>query len=444
MNRIAALLLVFAMVAAACGAEGVTDPALPAPTNSVAEEPEPAEPTVNTQDPGADGPSTQPVTLRVSDGVQRVGPAADAPVVEFAAGLNNAGFELWRAQNVGENFVFSPMSIGHTLLMARGAADETTGAAIDDSLVLPAGLAAHEAWNAIDLAMADATASQDELELSIADAIFVRLDVEPDQEWVDLLVAQHGVLTESLDFSSDPTGSKEHINLWVEQQTQGLIPDLLPDGFIEEDTLLVLADAVYFKGQWQQIFGKYGPVAGDFTLLDGSTVAVEFMQELELETERGVGDGFSAFELPYVGGAFSMLVVVPDEGRFEEFRGRLDNELVAEVGAALTTGPFKLWLPSWKTNSKLDLLPWLSEIGAAPGSYPGIAPPAFLAAAVHAADISVDKWGTVAAAATAFGFNESAGASPELTIKADRPFLYLIRHRESGLVLFAGQVTDPS
>jgi len=440
MNKIVALFVGFALVAAACGSEVATDPAVPASSADVVEEPEPA---VSTQGPGDDDPSVQVVTLPVSDGVQRAGSVAEAPIAEFAAGLNDAGFELWRDQNVAENFVFSPMSIGHTLLMARAAADQTTGAAIDDSLALPAGLAAHEAWNAIDLAMADAAASQAELDLSIADAIFVRLDVEPDQEWIDLLVAQHGVFTEGLDFTSDPDSSKDHINSWVEQQTQGLIPELLPEGFIDGETLLVLADAVYFKGQWQQIFGKYGPVADQFMLLDGSTIEVEFMQELELQTDRGVGDGFAAVELPYIGGDFSMLVVVPDEGRFEEFRGRLDNELVAEFDAALTTGPFELWLPQWKTTSKLDLLPWLTAIGAAPGSYPGIAPPAELLDAVHAADISVDEWGTVAAAATAFGFSESASAPPELAIKADRPFLYLIRHRQSGLVLFAGQVTEP-
>lgn len=68
----------------------------------------------------------------------------------------------------------------------------------------------------------------------------------------------------------------------------------------------------------------------------------------------------------------------------------------------------------------------------------------FLNAAVHAADIAVDEQGTVAAAATGGGFAASGPPTPQFTIAADRPFLYLIRHRSSGLVLFAGQVTNPS
>jgi serpin B len=87
---------------------------------------------------------------------------------------------------------------------------------------------------------------------------------------------------------------------------------------------------------------------------------------------------------------------------------------------------------------------WLTDLGVAPGFYPAISPNAYLAEAVHGADIAVDEWGTVAAAATALGFEESGPPEPELTIKANRPFLYLIRHRPTGLVLFGGQVTEPT
>jgi serpin B len=118
--------------------------------------------------------------------------------------------------------------------------------------------------------------------------------------------------------------------------------------------------------------------------------------------------------------------------------------MLDEIDATFTTGPYELLLPKWDDHSQIDLLDWLGEVGAAPGSYPAISPEAFLGAAVHAADIAVDEHGTVAAAATGLGFEDSGPPEPELTVAADKPFLYLIRHRESGLVLFAGQVTDPT
>lgn len=182
----------------------------------------------------------------------------------------------------------------------------------------------------------------------------------------------------------------------------------------------------------------------DSTLHDGSSIQVEYLRELELMDRRGIGNGFAAAEIPYVGDEFSMFLIVPDQGRFAEIRDSLDQEFVDTIDDTFEEGPYELLLPEWETTTNLDLLPWLTEAGTAPGSYPGIDPSASLAGSVHGADIAVDEEGTVAAAATALDFEESAGPQPELTIAAGRPFLYLIRHRPSGAVLFAGQVTDPS
>lgn len=414
--RESSLVLVIGLFLAACGGEGATP---------------------------VDG--SRGAGLLPSADVERAEPSIDAPIEDLAGGFNDAGFELWRTQPLSENLVFSPASIGHALLMARAAADDATGAAIDTAFTLPEGLAAHEAWNASDQMIAGDTAGEEELTVSIADRIWPRLDLNPDQEWIDLLASQHGATTEALDFTSDPEGSRETINSWVSDQTEALIPELLPEGFIKPDgTVLVLTDAIYFKARWDTVFGKYSNVEDAFTRLDGTVVDTEYMRELELADRRGVGDGFVGAEIPYVAGDFSMLVIVPDEGRFEEVRLHLDQDLLDVIDAAFTTGPYELLIPKWETTTQLDLLDWLSDIGAAPGSYPAISPDAFLGEAVHGADVAVDEWGTVAAAATALGFEESGPPEPELTVKADRPFLYLIRHRPTGLVLFAGQVTDPT
>jgi serpin B len=385
------------------------------------------------------------VALSPSGDIERAQPASGVPIGEVAGGFNDAGFDLWRTQPLDENTVFSPVSVGHALLMARAAADDATGEAIDAAFSLPEGQASHEAWNASDQMIAEDAGRHEELTVTIADRIWPRLDLTPDQEWIDLLASHHGATTEALDFSGDPDGSRDTINSWVGDQTDGLIPELLPEGFIKPGTtVLVLTDAIYFKARWATAFGKYSNVQDVFTRLDGSTVDTEYMRELELDDRRGVGDGFVGAEVPYVGGDFSMLVIVPDEGRFEDVRQHLDQDLLDEIDSTFNTGPYELLMPKWETSTQLDLIDWLNDLGAAPGSYPAISPEALLGEAVHGADVAVDEWGTVAAAATALGFEESAAPEPELTIRADRPFYYLIRHRPTGLVLFAGQVTDPS
>jgi serpin B len=394
------------------------------------------------EDPMAQPPAA-PASFAPSAGVLRAAPLADAQMGALAGGFNDAGFELLRTRPAGENLIFSPASIGHALLMARGAADDATGASIDEALALPAGLAAHEAWNALEQALVAAAAAEDDVTITLADRIWPRIDVTPEQDWVDLLAREHGASSVPLDFAGDAEGSRGVINDWVGEQTQGLIPELLPAGFITGDTTLVLTDALYFKARWQAIFGKYESVMDTFTHLDGSTEPVELMRELELGDRRGRGEGFVGAEIPYAGNELSMLLIVPDSGRFDDVRAALGQDWLDAVDASFTTGPYELLLPKWKTTSQLDLLAWLEDIGAAPGSYPKITPGSFLSAAVHGADIEVDQWGTVAAAATAFGFAESAGPEPEFVVEANRPFFYFIRHRDSGLVMFAGQVMDP-
>ncbi|HKY47192.1 MAG TPA: serpin family protein [Acidimicrobiia bacterium] len=168
-----ALLLTVGLVAGACG----DSPAAPA----------------NGSDADVATDSAGAVALSPSGDVERVRPVSDAPIADLAAGFNNAGFDLLRAQPVGDNLVFSPVSVGHALLMARAAADAATGEAIDSALSLPEGLAAHEAWNASDVTIAQDADSEDELTVSIADRIWPRIDLTPDQGWIDLLASHRSV-----------------------------------------------------------------------------------------------------------------------------------------------------------------------------------------------------------------------------------------------------------
>lgn len=431
MGALVAAGLLVVVVAAGCGADDDDSSGSVGPSTV---------PSVTDEGSGATPALPAGVALAASTTAERAPAAQDAPVRELVAGWNDAGFDLLRAQPAGENVVFSPASIGHAVLMAEGAADHATRSAIAAAFDLPAG--AHDAWNRLDQELA--ASQSDQITVTIADRIWPRLDISPDQAWIDLLASRHGAEVVPLDLSGDPDSSRDHINDWVAERTKDLIPELLPDGFIEPDTALVVTDTLSFNGDWAQPFGKYGPVDGTFTTVDGEAVSTSFMRELELRDRRGTGDGFVGAEIPYAAGAYSMLVLVPDEGRYEDVLARLDQQLLDEIDATFTTGPYELLLPKWDDTYQLDLLPWLSSLSIAPGSYPAISPDAYLDAAVHAADITVDEYGTVAAAATGLGFLTSGPPEPDLTVAADKPFLYLIRHRPTGLVLFTGHVTNPN
>jgi hypothetical protein len=119
---------------------------------------------------------------------------------------------------------------------------------------------AHEAWNAIDLQIADA--QSDQVTVAIADRIWSRVVVEPDQAGIDLLASHHGADVVPLDYVADREGGRRTINDWVAERTEGLIPELLPEDFIRSNTVLVLTDALYFAADWERPFGKYGSVDG--------------------------------------------------------------------------------------------------------------------------------------------------------------------------------------
>ena len=176
MKRFVVPIAVLALVATACGGDADSSPATSAAST----------PTTTTA-------VAQLGELAVSPGIERLPANPDAPIAELVTGLNGAGFGLWHSQAADGNFVFSPMSIGHALLLARGAADDITGAAIDRAIGLPAGVAAHDAWNAVEALMSADAAAEEEITVTMADRIWPRRDVEPSQDWVDLLVSHHGV-----------------------------------------------------------------------------------------------------------------------------------------------------------------------------------------------------------------------------------------------------------
>ena len=277
--------------------------------------------------------------------------------------------------------------------------------------------------------------------VTVAARVWPRLGFAPSTEWLDLMASNHGAGTESIDVLK-PEESADQINGWISDETNGLIEDLIKPNFIKPSTVLVLTDAVYFEAEWAQIFGKYGTATADFNNLDGSTTSIDFNKDLEQPGPRGAGTGFTAAEMPYKGGDYSMLLIVPDSGEFEAVRNRLSTDLIAEVDSVLTTGPWELELPEWETDTSIDFLPWLEGKNIAPGNFPAFGEGVFLGGAVHGANIAVDDVGTVAAAATALGFEESGPPEPELTLRVDRPFLYLIRHVDSAAVMFLGEVVQ--
>jgi serpin B len=376
-------------------------------------------------------------------------PAGAVDTTALVRGLNRFGFDyfaLLSERSSGENVVFSPLSIAIAFGMAEAGARGETAAQIKQVFHFPSSdETLHSTFNALDQALVDSGEST----VRLANRMYPAVGYELVGDFITTLAASYGAPLERLDFAAEPEPARRRINAWVAERTQERIPELLPTGTIKPETVLVLVNALYLEAKWSQPFGKYPTEDAQFTRLDGSVVDAALMHNAELKARYVDAAGYQAVELLYGKGELTMTVVVLREGEFVGFEREFDAELLARIDAAMREGIVDLFLPRWSTSFDVDLVETLPELGLTlpfnGGDFTGISPRnPFIGEGVHAADIEVDEHGTVAAAATALGFEESGPPAPDAVIRADRPFLYLIRHAQTGTVLFLGRVTDPA
>jgi serpin B len=409
---------------------------------------------------GSDSPPSEPSTPAAEvakSNLDRRPPSAPSASVQTLT-ANNAkfGFDLYRKIAPSENFFFSPHSISIALAMAYAGAAGTTKSEMATALsFLQEDGELHDAFNTLDQALEsrgkDAQGADGQpFRLRVSNAAWAQRDYPLLQSYLDTLATYYGSGVHLLDFITDAEGGRKTINLWVSDQTEERIPELLAPGTINPDTRLVLTNAVYFNASWEEPFKPEATANGAFTRLDGSSVDVPLMHQ-NVGHGYGEGNGWQAVEIAYDKREVSMLVVLPDAGTFEQFEAALDAGKLAEITSAIGYNySVELTLPKLEIRSKARLRQPLEDLGM---------PTAFTASAdfsamngdgglqiqdvVHEAFVKVNEAGTEAAAATAVIIGVTGVPQP-VTFSATRPFLFLIRDTATGAVVFVGRVVDPS
>jgi len=248
-----------------------------------------------------------------------------------------------------------------------------------------------------------------------------------------------------------PEPGRTEINTWTADRTAGKIKELLREGVVDRQTVLVLVSAIYFKGQWVTLFPEDQTKPADFYVTPTKVVKVPMMHTVDAFFPYGEADDVQILELPYRaaerGGECSMVILLP---KAKDGLPKLEASLTAERLRQLVLlpagrGKFPVYLPKFSFSSQIALLDTLREMGLTNvHDFRGMTEggPPSLSAVEHASFIAVDEQGTEAAAATAVVIAESAaGRSP--VFRADHPFLFLIRHRATGSILFLGRLARP-
>ena len=390
-------------------------------------EPDPEPPTTTTTPP-------EPV-------VDRLPADAEAPADDWVTGINAAGWGFHR--HLEGNAVSSPISIGTAFSLSRAGASASSGAALDEIFGFPEA-GTHSAANAVDLSLAKASAEPNIVE--VANRLFPDDGFSPRPEFLRTAAAHYGATVQPVN-TADGAAAAGVINRWVSQSTRGLIPTIVDAGVVQ-DQQLVLVNTVYLKADWAAPFLPEFTADGQFTTDGNQSVTVPFMSDRIPVDRRYVRlDDADAVELPYQGGELAMWLIVPhDPAGLAAVEESLDTAALTGLPRAAQTGPVQLAMPKWEqTLPPTDLFGWLCPQGLCPGApFDGIAPGIFISAALHGAKVIVDEKGTEAAAATAMAFPTSMPPPPDLTIVADRPFLWAIVHQNTGALLFVGRLVDPA
>ena len=354
------------------------------------------------------------------------------------------------------NTFFSPYSITQAFALLAPGARGNTLTEIEQTLSFPLQPdRRNAAFNKLDLLLAGKTNGQvmpngqTVPRMTNANAVWGQKGFPILPGYLDVLAVNYGAGLNQVDFIDDTEEARQSINTWVEDRTNDRIKDLIPQGGVSTLTRLVLTNAVWFKSNWASQFSENNTTSRPFTSRDGSSSPAPFMRQTFSVPYSKVA-GCQAVDLPYAGDELSMLVIMPDAGTFDRFLGSLTPTVLADITGQLATKTVDLSLPKFTFTRSASMRTILESLGMREAFDPALADLSgidgqrdlFVDGVFHQAFIAVDEVGTEAAAATGIVVGITSAPIPELTLTVDHPFVFLIRDRETGLVIFLGKVVS--
>ncbi|XP_068849741.1 serpin B3-like [Capricornis sumatraensis] len=370
-------------------------------------------------------------------------------------------------QSKKENIFYSPFSVSSALAMTYLGARENTasemekvlhfseiaanrkGGPVKDPVEKP-GSVHHHFQNLLT----ELKKSTDAYELRVANRLYGEKEFPFLQEYMDNVQKYYLASVESADFKNAAEETRKMINCWVECETNGRIKNLFPQNSLN-GSVLVLVNAVYFKGQWQEEFKKENAVEEKFWLNKDTSKPVQMMKQTNRFNVVSLEDvQAKILEIPYKGGELSMLVLLPSE---VDGLQELEDQLTAEKLIAWTSPQnmgkrqVDLHLPRFKVEESYDLVPTLKALGMVDAFRDGAADflgmtgkrDLVVSMVVHKSFVEVTEEGTEAAAATGAGVSVVTSLPFHESFRCDHPFLFLIKHINTNSILFCGRVSSP-
>jgi len=372
-------------------------------------------------------------------------------ILDVVDANNKFAFDLYSEMDKSEdgNIFYSPYSIFAALAMTYEGAKGQTADEMKSVFHFPESDILRPNFAAI---YNNINEGAEDYELKTGNALWVQYDYPFLEDYINRVERYYGGKAANVDFVKETEKSRETINSFIAEQTNNKIKDLIPAGFLDSITILVLTNAIYFKGIWEWQFDESDTREGDFKIAPDNIVKTQMMNmrpDKAMFNYADTGD-LRILELPYKGGKISMLILLPSEN-LDVIESTLTAEKLDEYKSQMKKTKMDLIsIPKFEFDTKYFMKKTLSALGmptafSQNADFSGMTGERdlFIDFVIHQAYVKVDEEGTEAAAATAVGMKLTA-IEPANVFRADHPFIFIIQEKETGNILFFGRLVDPT
>lgn len=352
-----------------------------------------------------------------------------------------------------ENIVFSPFSIGSALSMVLAGTRGDTAKQLSAVLHVSEGDNLHEQYSQLMAQLSHYGHAN--VSFQVANRMYSEHQFKLQKEFVSLLEKYYKASIKSVDFINNYEAVRTEANKWISEQTNSKIKELIPEGALSSLTMLLILNAIYFKGTWDSQFPKDLTELAPFHLNSKKSVQVFMMHQNPQSFAMGHSTELKAklLKIPYVGKKCSMVILLPDDVEGLSFLEEKLSEstLSSALGSLAMTNDVELTLPKFKFESPTLLRRTLDALGAKDlfsteranisGIFENGRPS--VSDVIHKAFLEVDEASTEAAASTAVNVMTSGvyrKPTPTTPFVVDHPFMFLIKSEEDNVIFFMGSV----
>ncbi|MBI2706298.1 MAG: serpin family protein [Actinobacteria bacterium] len=389
--------------------------------------------------------------------------AADlATLPPTVASVNAFGADLYRAyreQNRG-NFVLAPYVIAYGLGMTRAGASAETLRQIDQVLRVAPGEDINRGFATLAQVLSTRNGERKtdvrkgRVEITAASTEWAPRGTKFNENYLDELRSFYDTGVRVVDFRSDPDAARNAMNNWARGVTNGNVAQLVPRGLLTDQASLVDVSTMAVQAPWEQPFQPDQPNATRFTTADGQVVTPRTMTTAANAALRfAQGEGWQAVELPFLGGQLSMVLVLPAAGTLDAFENQLTGDQLGTMFDGLQPSAFDVRVPKFQfetatlLDSELKALGMPAAFSSQDAELGSIAEneSLSLSAVAHQSYIDVSENGTgTQKGSISVDQGTVQNAANAVRVTFDRPFLVLVRDRETDLLLTIGRVVSPN